>query len=730
MALIAVVDDVAVNRELLATLLKPLGHRISEAEDGVSALELVSRERPDLIICDILMPEMDGYEFVRRLRADPAIAAIPVVFCSAHFLELDARQLAEACGVSKVLTKPIDAQEMMAVVQAILGQGNGIQSSVPLPGGEFERQHLNLLGTKLTQKVAELQGVNVKLAVLIELNLQLASERDKERLLAHVCHGARTLLGAECGTVAVRAAGGDALAHVSHCGIDVDTVARMEALRLDRDQLGGVYRDAAVLHLRLSPDEYRGIGLPAGYPPVRELVAAPVKSLAASYGWICLANKEGDSGFSADDLEMLRILAAQAGRIYENGSLYAKLQDYAHELEAQIAERERTQHHLEAQFSVARILNEAAGVEGATEKLLAAICNDLGFAAATLWRVDEVERRLNCVDVWCRPMPHSGEFVAQSRLMTLAPDDGLPGAAWAAEKPVWASDLPREPGFLRLQAAQALGLRSGGAIPIMVGERVTGIIDVFRLETSELDSELANTLVTLGGQIGRFFERIAQQQRILRLTRVYAVLSGINSVIVRIHDRTQLFREACRIAVDEGGFGIAWLGEVDADTEEVVPVAWAGVGDDIGADRLSLRSDVEAGMGAVGQALREGTPCVLNELAGVEPVGRRREEAQRRGYRSLIALPLIVDTRVAGVLVLYAHEPDFFTTEELSLLTELANDISFALEYIAKQDMLAYLAYHDVLTGLPNRAHLPDRLGVALQASRHHPDDRVAVVLW
>jgi two-component system, cell cycle sensor histidine kinase and response regulator CckA len=84
MATILVVDDRADDRQLLATLLDYYGHRVLEATDGAEALQIAQAERPDLIISDILMPTMDGYEFVRRLRADPDIAKTAVLVFSAH----------------------------------------------------------------------------------------------------------------------------------------------------------------------------------------------------------------------------------------------------------------------------------------------------------------------------------------------------------------------------------------------------------------------------------------------------------------------------------------------------------------------------------------------------------------------------------------------------------------------------------------------------------------------
>jgi CheY-like chemotaxis protein len=103
MSTILIVDDRPTNRELLMTLLGYGGHRLMEAGDGAEALALMRAERPDLVITDILMPTMDGFEFVQQLRADPALAATPVVFYTATYRAQEARILAQACGVEHVL---------------------------------------------------------------------------------------------------------------------------------------------------------------------------------------------------------------------------------------------------------------------------------------------------------------------------------------------------------------------------------------------------------------------------------------------------------------------------------------------------------------------------------------------------------------------------------------------------------------------------------------------------
>src|SRR5512145_1893472 len=98
MATILIVDTRSTDRQLYLTLLSSFGHRVLEAGDGVQALELARTELPDLVITDIVMPNMDGFTLARRLRAEPLLAGVPVIFQTAHYLESEIHKLAAASG--------------------------------------------------------------------------------------------------------------------------------------------------------------------------------------------------------------------------------------------------------------------------------------------------------------------------------------------------------------------------------------------------------------------------------------------------------------------------------------------------------------------------------------------------------------------------------------------------------------------------------------------------------
>ena len=344
MATVLVVDDQASNRELVITLLTYAGQLPLEASDGHLALAQVRAARPDLVICDILMPTMDGYEFVRQLRADPAIANTEVIFYTATFMEHEARNLASSCGVSQVLIKPSEPEEILRTIEEALRRSTPAEPVADET--RFDREHLRLVTDKLVLKVRELESANLRLSALTDLNLQLASERDPHVLLDKVCRGARDLLGASHAVLAVRDKNDGELTHVSSWGLVPAKAEQLLTLTIDAGVLGQVMTDGLPRRFVNAGSDPASVGLPADFPPLRNGLVVPIVSLHCSYGWILLTDKLGAEAFADDDERILTIYAAQAGRIYENGSLYKTIKRAAEQLEIEIEERKRVAHDL------------------------------------------------------------------------------------------------------------------------------------------------------------------------------------------------------------------------------------------------------------------------------------------------------------------------------------------------------------------------------------------------
>jgi diguanylate cyclase (GGDEF)-like protein len=150
-ATILVVDDRPANRQWVLSLLGYFGYRLLEAGDGVEALRIVRDERPDLVITDIRMEGMDGYQFALHLRADPAVSPPRIIFLTATYFETEARALAQACGVSRYITKPVEPQVLLEAIDEVLAEpparpGRPLRPDKKLIGG-----YLHLVATKVQQ---------------------------------------------------------------------------------------------------------------------------------------------------------------------------------------------------------------------------------------------------------------------------------------------------------------------------------------------------------------------------------------------------------------------------------------------------------------------------------------------------------------------------------------------------------------------------------------------------
>lgn len=249
----------------------------------------------------------------------------------------------------------------------------------------------------------------------------------------------------------------------------------------------------------------------------------------------------------------------------------------------------------------------------------------------------------------------------------------------------------------------------------LVGQRADGALIHLEVGFSRTEVE-GETLLT--AVMRDVTQQVAQEEQIARLTRLYAMLSGVSSAIVRISDARDLFDEVCRIACEEGGFRAAWVGRLNPAIREFEPLAAAGDHTPIQVRRLD---DATRAGRLVGMAVRESR-LVWDDEAPDEADG------ERTGGRTFAAMPFVVDGAVVAVMLLVADAPGAHGERELRLLRDLTGDVAYALDHIAKAEELSYLATHDPLTGLPNRAVFLDRLALAI-ATRRGANGTLAVVV-
>src|SRR6202521_437762 len=213
----------------------------------------------------------------------------------------------------------------------------------------------------------------------------------------------------------------------------------------------------------------------------------------------------------------------------------------------------------------------------------------------------------------------------------------------------------------------------------------------------------------------RLTSQLAERQ-VARLTGVLQMLSGINAALVRIQDRDQLLNETCRLAHRVGGYAIAMVALINPTTRMARPIGWAGYDFHAQPDHEFPVADHEAADASLmGRVIRTGQAVLCEDINRPPFVIDGREALIAAGVRSLACLPLRVDGTPVGSFLCGTATTDVIGQEELLLLEEVASNLSFALQYLDKQDAVRFLSYFEPLTGLAKRALFCERLSRLLK---------------
>lgn len=560
-----------------------------------------------------------------------------------------------------------------------------------------------------------------RLTLLLGAHQELAGLGEPDAILSALCRLGCEMVGGRWAAAAIRDGSRRGPRRVEVAGL---TPALADALRsriAQSDPLAGTTEAR-----RLGP----GDGL-AGLPAFRSAILVPVGDVDATHGWLCVGEPASPRAFDDQDLAILEDLAALAGRMFVLATLRRDAEKTSAALAEEVEKHKRAERRLDIQYAVATVLADTSSLDAAAPALIEAVCARLGFAFGILREVDRASGNLRAVAFWHEPDERIAEFAQGTWDHTFAPGSGMTGRAWQKGEAVWFDDGAVAEDFRRSDDAQRAGLHAAAAFPILAGGEVVGVLAFLARASRSLDPDMLQMFSAIGSQLGQFVERRRQEAEIEHLNRLYAVLSAVNRLLIQANDREALFAGVCRIAHEQGGFGIATIATYDAENDVMVPVAGAG------PDYAAVASEPPMAIvglspdrrGEIGLAMAEGRAQFENDLtAAPERGSERRRRAIALGYLASAALPLRAKGRIIGVFVLFSRDSDYFTEAVRKLLIEVADDVSFGLDHMETRDRLAYLASHDPLTGLPNRVLFEERLGQSLIAAGRN-GSRVAVIL-
>ncbi len=386
MATVLIVDDRHINREFVTSILEYLDHHAVQAQDGKQGLLLLEQHHPDLIITDILMPVMDGYEFVRELKKDERFNNIPIIFYTATYRREEANFLAEDLGVQFVISKPSEPQLMIEVIQKALRISG---SDLPImaqtkPAKDFSSslysapqhlieleekigQTLKLIHTikdkfrtgqeqtlltengmlvdlvsKIEQDLQSYQKNNKQLFSILELTLELIAEKDIEKLLQLFCHGARKAVDAEFAVAGIIDKKNQ-LRYFATSG-NFNSQVSFESSSFNSSNFIKEILNHQSAYICYDPVLRNSV--PFTLNEAQTALCCPIITPSEVYGFTYFINKKGQAQFNVEDVRILDTLTSEISIFYENKELYELIQHQAAKLQIESAKLKEAKENL------------------------------------------------------------------------------------------------------------------------------------------------------------------------------------------------------------------------------------------------------------------------------------------------------------------------------------------------------------------------------------------------
>lgn len=714
MATILIVDDSPLNREFLVMLLGYAHHRLLEASDGAEALKIAKAQSLDLIITDILMPTMDGYELVEQLQRIPTLKNIPIIFYTATYRSEEAKELAESCGVRFVLTKPSEPQLILDTVQQALHiekvASKPTLKVIPLTTNDIEPLEFNKINYELSKNLSEIESIkqnfknfieeskdlakkhnvlvyNVKklsknlkqlqllsgqLVTIIEFNSDLISETNPQKLLRLFCKGARKALGAKYSSLGVLNTKGTKLKYFLTSGMSVKDQSKVGLpAHLDQGFIHKILKNSIVIinnRSTISKTE-----LPPHHPAITNFLGLPIATKTHLYGFFYFADKMDGTIFSEGDQQIARSLVSELSVLYENFEFYDSLQRHATKLQLAITERKKAQKELES--NTLFFSQFAENLEAVFWRTSAKLDKTIYVSPAytTIWG-KSVE------DVYANP---SAWF------------DSIIPADQARVKESYDKLIKDE--------VQKLGIEFNISRP-------DGIIRNIYSQGFQLRDEKGKIINLLG-----ISSDITEYQKFKK----YSLLQdSIVSVLKKNEDTKEAIPQLLEVVCKDLNFDIGALWMLD-NSKKVLRCVHI-----MDNSRLEIK-DFEKRNFAIAFRKGEGLPGAVwqnKKSVWITDISHtsnfpRAKNAIKIGLHSAFACPIFFSKSIYGVIEFFSSHVQNSDPELINFIENISARLGEVIHNKHSQNQLLYLAQHDILTGLLNRTAFEESLEKNLSMS-------------
>ncbi|CAA9890867.1 EAL domain-containing protein [Candidatus Methylobacter favarea] len=687
---ILIAEDSRTQAEQLRFLLEERGYKVTAAANGREALESAHTRMPWLIISDIIMPEMNGYELCKAIKSDITLKQIPVILVTTLSDPKDVISGLE-CGADNFIRKPYDDCYLLSRIDYLLMNLQMRKNQKMQLGVEIDLGGSKHFITAERQQILDLLISTYEQAIHINSKLK---QREQELACSNL-----VLNGL------YRIAEGLNQAFSEQ---DVVEIALERTMQVPGIEYGWIYLREDTAHFRLAAT--RNLPITLRIPEILDENCICCRQLAADQ------IKENIKVFTCEKCELSGKADVARDKLSGhvcvplwNGGRIIGLMNLAGSRDSLYNEEKlKVLDNVGNQVAVAL---ERARLHEHLEQLVKERTRALTLEIEERKRIQEDQARLVAIieatpDLVVTLTPEGGMLYANQtgqQILGLKKNNDLSRQSLHGGFPEWMGKRVMKEG---IPHAIRHGVWSGETTVLSYDGREMPFLQVI-IAHKDKDGSL-QYLSTIGRDITQLK---ADKARIVRLNRIYSLLSGINTTIVRVRKAEELFVEACRIAIDLGKFMFAWIGMLDNSTLKIKPIATAGYDDGYLAQlNLSAAAASSDACRFVTEVIAQARPFICNDIATDDRVQAWRSAALKRGYRSAAVLPLILEMRTVGVFVLYAAEANAFDKEEMALLVEMAGDISFSLDHLEKEQLINYLACFDAVTGLPNRALFQDRV--------------------